>query len=272
MPGSTGPVALVTGAARGIGAATVAALVAAGWRVVATDVCADDPRLGYALGTRAELDAVAAAAPEAARSVVADVRDPAALRAAVEVALAAFGRLDAAIGCAGVLAGGTETWDADQSAWDAQLEVNLTGMWHLARAALPAILASGGDADDDAPRGRFVAVSSAAGTTGLPRLSAYAASKHGVIGLVRSLAAELAPHGVTANVVCPGSTRTPILDASAAVYGLDDAETFRTHHLLDRLVEPAEVAALVAYLCSDAAAAITGAVLPVDAGMTAHGG
>ncbi len=271
MSESPARVALVTGAARGIGAATVAALVAAGWRVVASDVCADDPRLAYALGTGAELDAVAAAAPERTRAVVADVRDPDALAAAVEVALVEFGRLDAAIGCAGVLAGGNPTWEADPTGWDAQLEVNLTGMWHLARAAVPAILASGDDAGD-APRGRFIAVSSAAGTTGLPRLSAYAASKHGVIGLVRSLAAELAPHRVTANVVCPGSTRTPILDASAAVYGLDDAEAFRAHHLLDRLVEPAEVAALIAYLCSDVAGAVTGAVLPVDAGMTAHGG
>lgn len=271
MPESAARVALVTGAARGIGAATVVALVAAGWRVVATDVCADDPRLAYGLGTRAELDDVAAAAPQVTRAVVADVRDPDALRAAVEVALVEFGRLDAAIGCAGVLAGGDPAWETDAPVWDVQVEVNLTGMWHLAHAAIPAILASG--VDTAAPsRGRFLAVSSAAGTTGLPLLGAYAASKHGVIGLVRSLAVELAPHGATANIVCPGSTRTPILDASAAVYGLDDPEAFRDHHLLDRLVEPGEVAALIAYLCSDAAAAITGAVLPVDAGMTAHGG
>lgn len=268
------PVALVTGAARGIGAASVAALTGAGWRVVATDACADDPRLAYALGTSAELDAVAAAAPEATRAVVADVRDPEALDAAVDLALSEFGRLDAAVGCAGVLAGGDPTWEASADVWDSQLEVNLTGMWHLAQATIPAILRSSvvrGDAAG-ASHGSFIAVSSAAGTTGLPLLSAYAASKHGVIGLVRSLAAEVAPHGVTANVVCPGSTRTPILDASAAVYDLHDAEAFRSHHLLDRLIEPSEVAALIAYLCSDAAAAITGAVLPVDAGMTAHGG
>ncbi len=265
------PVALVSGAARGIGAATVAALAAAGWRVVATDGCADDARLAYALGTRAELDAVAAAAPEVTRVVVADVRDPASLGAAVEVARAEFGRLDAAIGCAGVLAGGEVTWEASTDIWDVQLEVNLTGMWNLAQAALPAII-DAAPLDAGVSHGSFVAVSSAAGTTGLPLLSGYAASKHGVIGLVRSLAAELAPHEVTANVVCPGSTRTPILDASAAVYDLEGAEAFRSHHLLDRLIEPAEVAALIAYLCSDAAAAITGAVLPVDAGMTAHGG
>ncbi|HET8931082.1 MAG TPA: mycofactocin-coupled SDR family oxidoreductase [Acidimicrobiales bacterium] len=280
MAGSTNsdaPVALVTGAARGIGAATVAALTGAGWRVIATDACADDPRLAYPLGTRAELDGVAARAPSSIRAVTADVRDVGALRDAVDEGLDEFGRLDAAIGCAGVLAGGDPAWETTADTWNVQVEVNLTGMWHLATAAIPAILRSTGSADDaaggqGAGHGSFVAVSSAAGTTGLPMLSAYAASKHGVIGLVRSMAAELAPNEVTANVVCPGSTRTPILDASAAVYGLDDAEAFRSHHLLDRLIEPSEVAALIAYLCSDAAAAITGAVLPVDAGMTAHGG
>lgn len=265
------PVALVTGAARGIGAATVAALVGAGWRVIASDGCVDDPRLAYGLGSRAELDEVAGVAPEVTRAVVADVRDPEALGAAVEAARAQFGRLDAAIGCAGVIAGGDPVWEASTDTWDVQLEVNLKGVWNLAQAALPVILDSAATAGG-ASHGSFIAVSSAAGTTGLPLLGAYAASKHGVIGLVRSMAAELAPNEVTANVVCPGSTRTPILDASAAVYGLDDAEAFRSHHLLDRLIEPSEIAALIAYLCSDAAAAITGAVLPVDAGMTAHGG
>lgn len=262
------PVALVTGAARGIGAATVSALVAQGWRVVATDVGQDDPRVPYPLGTREELDAVAARNPERIRPAVADVTDPASLGDAVEVAVGEFGRLDAAIGCAGVLVGGDTTWTSSADCWDVQLAVNATGMWNLARVSVPAILES----RRDGLHGSFVAVSSAAGTTGLPLLAAYAASKHAVVGLVRSLAAELGPHGVTANAVSPGSTRTPILDASAAVYDLDDPEEFATHHLLDRLVEPAEVASLIAYLCSDAAGAITGAVLPVDAGMTAHGG
>lgn len=266
---ASAPVALVTGAARGIGAATVDALVRAGWCVVATDVCRDDPRVPYPLGTREELDAVAARDPDHVRAVVADVTDQDSLDRAVDVARVAFGRLDAAVGCAGVLVGGDPAWTAVPDVWDVQVAVNATGMANLARAALPAILES---RREGPAHGSFVAVSSAAGTTGLPLLAAYAASKHAVIGMARSLAAELAPHGVTANVVCPGSTRTPILDASAAVYGLTGPDEFAQHHLLDRLVEPGEVAALIAYLCSDVAGAITGAVLPVDAGMTAHGG
>ena len=99
-------------------------------------------------------------------------------------------------------------------------------------------------------------------------LSAYAASKHGVIGLIRSLAAELGPEGITANAVAPGSTATTMLDASAAVYGLDDVQQFASQQRLERLIEPDEVAAMVAWLCGPDSAAITGAVLPVDAGMT----
>jgi NAD(P)-dependent dehydrogenase (short-subunit alcohol dehydrogenase family) len=105
---------------------------------------------------------------------------------------------------------------------------------------------------------------------GLPRLAAYTAAKHGVVGLVRSLAAELGPEEITANVVAPGSTTTAMLDASAAVYDLGGTAEFATHHLLDRLLDPAEVAALVQWLCGAAASGVTGAVLPVDAGMTAR--
>lgn len=116
-----------------------------------------------------------------------------------------------------------------------------------------------------------MAVSSAAGLRGLPLLAAYAAAKHGVIGLVRSLAAELGGEGITANAVCPGATRTAMLDASAALYGLADPEEFARHHALGRLVEPGEVAGAVGWLCSEEASAVTGTVIPVDAGMTGSG-
>jgi NAD(P)-dependent dehydrogenase (short-subunit alcohol dehydrogenase family) len=117
--------------------------------------------------------------------------------------------------------------------------------------------------------GRFVAVSSAAGVRGLPQLAAYSASKHGVIGLVTSMAAELGPLGITANVVCPGSTDTDMLTASAAVYGLPSKEEFAQHHLLPRLLQPEEIAAAIAFLCGPGASGMTGAVIPVDAGMDA---
>jgi SDR family mycofactocin-dependent oxidoreductase len=176
-----------------------------------------------------------------------------------------FGGLDAALAVAGAIAGGPDAWEVSDELWDAMISINLEGPWRLARAAVPALL------QRPAPRqGRFVAVASAGGLVGLPRLSAYCAAKAGVIGFVRALAAELGPHGITANAVAPGSTRTAMLDASAAVYDLDSPEEFAVHHLLARLLDPDEPAALLAWLCSTDSSAITGAVLPADAGMTAR--
>jgi len=258
----TAPVAIITGAGRGIGAATARRLARAGWRLVLVDRCADDPVLAYPLATRAELDAVAAECRGVA--VVADVRNQAALDAAVAVAVEEFGGLDAALAIAGCITGGQPAWESPEQAWSTMIDVNATGVWRLARAAVPALL------ERPAPRqGRFVVVSSAGGTLGMPLLAGYAAAKHAVIGLVRSMAAELGPAGVTVNAVAPGSTATTMLEASAGVYGLATSEAFTTHHQLPRLVQPDEVAALIEWLCGPESAAITGAVLPVDAGMTA---
>lgn len=259
-------VAVVTGAARGIGAAVARALAADGWRLVLVDRCADDPALPYPLATRADLDAVVTGCggPGVAEGVVADVRDQAALDGAVALAVERFGGLDAAVAAAGCIAG-APAWSSDDDVWTAMIGVNLEGVWRLARAAVPAMLAR-----PEPRQGRFVAVSSAGGTVGLPLLSAYTAAKAGVHGYVRSLAAELGPQGITANAVAPGSTTTAMLDASAAVYGLPDADEFAQHHLLGRTLDPAEVAAMAAWLCGPASAGVTGAVLPVDAGMTAR--
>ncbi len=260
-------VALITGAARGVGAATARRLALAGWRLVLVDRCLDDPALAYPLATKADLDATVAACggPAQAEGVVADVRDQAALDGAVRIARARFGGLDAALSIAGCIGGGVEAWNTSDRLWSTLLAVNLEGTWRLAKAAVPALL------DRPIPRqGRFVAVASVGGTVGIYMLAAYSAAKHGVIGLVRSLAAELGPHGVTANAVAPGSTTTAMLDASAAFYGLGAPAEFANQHLLPRLLTPDEPAALIAWLCGPDSSGITGAVLPVDAGMTAR--
>jgi SDR family mycofactocin-dependent oxidoreductase len=257
------PVALVTGAARGMGAAIVDRLVDDGWSVVATDSCSDDPAIPYAMATITDLDAVAAAGGEDVVAVQADVRDQEALNRAVETAIERFGRLDAAIASAGVFAARDRLWEVSDDEWDAVVDVDLRGVFHTARAAIPAILQA-----PEPRRGRFVAVASTASIVGLERMAPYVAAKHGVVGIVRALAVDLAGTGITSNAVAPGSTRTTILDASAAAYDTG-VEQFAVHQRpIGRLVEPEEIAAAVAFLCSEGAAAMTGTVVPVDGGMT----
>jgi len=257
-------VALVTGAARGIGAATVRALVEQGWCVLAVDRAADDPALPYALATGAELQAVATggAAPDRVSTFRADVRDVDALGAAVAEAERRWGGLDAALAVAGVIAGGAPHWDSDSAAAQAVLDVDLGGVLNLARVAVPALLRR------PAPRsGRFLAVASAAATRGLPTLAAYCAAKAGVAGFVRALAVELGDTGITANAVSPGSTDTAMLAETARLYDLAGAGAFADQQPIRRLVQPDEVASMLVHLASEGAGAVTGAVIPVDGGL-----
>jgi SDR family mycofactocin-dependent oxidoreductase len=256
--GSSVPVAVVTGAARGIGAAVADCLAELGWQLTLIDSCRDDPALAYALAGPQQLQEVAGRT--GGTPVVADVRDTAALDAACAETVARWGGIDAAVAVAGTIAGGPPVWEMRDAQWEAMLDVNLTGVFHLARAAVPHLLNS--------PAGRFVAVSSAAGTEPLRQLAGYVAAKHGVVGLVRTLAADLAGTRVTANVVAPGSTDTAILEATAKIYGLANAAEFSRHSHLGRLLTASEVARVVAFLCSDASSAMTGAVVPVDGGFT----
>jgi SDR family mycofactocin-dependent oxidoreductase len=255
-------VALVTGAARGIGAATVATLAQAGWRVLAVDRATDDPNLPYKLGTRTELEQVATDAGPNVITAQADVRDVEALARAVAAAEDRWGHLDAALAVAGVIAGGVPSWEMPAGQEQAVLDIDLGGVINLARVAVPALLRH-----PEPRQGRFLAVASAAATRGLPMLAAYCAAKSGVAGFIRALGAELRDSGVTANAVSPGSTATPILDESARLYRLPSKETFAAQQPLGRLLDPAEVAAVLAFLAGDGASAMTGAVIPVDGGL-----
>ena len=263
---STTRVALVTGAARGIGAATVTRLAADGCAVVALDACAGpDPGpdvAPYDLPTRADLEAVADPWPHVV-PVVADVRDPAALQQAVARAVERWGRLDVAVAAAAVMAGGRPLWETDPAELDLLWDVDVKGVWHTAAAAVPAML---GGPD---PSGcRFVAVASAAGSHGLYRLAGYTAVKHAVVGLVKGLAADLAGTGVTAVAVSPGSTRTAMLDRTAEVYGTT-VDDLVSHQLLGRVIEPEEMAATIAFCASPAGAVLHGSVVSADGGFGA---
>lgn len=266
---ANGRVAVVTGAARGIGAATVLALIEQGWAVLAVDRATDEAALPYPLGTAADLAEVVdhanrrAGTTDRCAAFVADVRDGQAMDAAVAAAELRWGGLDAAVACAGVIAGGVPLWQVPAEQQQAVLDINLGGVLSLARAAAPALLRR------PAPRsGRFLAVASAAATRGLPMLAAYCAAKAGVAGLIRALAVEFAGSGVTANAVSPGSTDTVLLTESARLYGLGAAQDFAAQQPIARLLEAAEVAAVIAFLASPASSGMTGAIVPVDGGLS----
>jgi NAD(P)-dependent dehydrogenase (short-subunit alcohol dehydrogenase family) len=231
----TGQVALVTGGASGIGAATVALLRERGSTVVTADVQAGD-------GVEKL-----------------DVTDGAAVDRFVASVVEQHGQLDVAVNAAGVAGVWTNLVDDDPAEWDRTIAVNLTGVYRCVRAELAAMLAAG--------RGSIVNVASAGGAMGIPGLAAYAASKHGVIGLTRSAALEVARTGVRVNAVMPGSTRTPMLAASM---GSDEAmEKMARTSPNGRLADPAEIAQAIVWLASDEASYVTGEALAVDGGALA---
>jgi SDR family mycofactocin-dependent oxidoreductase len=195
--------------------------------------------------------------------LVADACSSSAMAEAVELAERRFGGLDAMIAVAGVIAGGVPLWQMPVTEQDAVLEGNLASVLVAARTGIPALLRR------PPPRaGRFVAVTSAAATRGLPMLAAYCAAKGGATALVRALAAELRGTDVTANCVTPGSTATPILDESARLYDLESAEAFSAQQPIERLIRPDEVAATIRWLVDASTAAVTGAAIPVDGGLS----
>ncbi|HEU4676482.1 MAG TPA: SDR family oxidoreductase [Motilibacteraceae bacterium] len=262
-PEQPGPVAVVTGAARGIGAALAQRLAGDGWDLVLGDVVGPDAVAGltYPLATAEDLERTAARCRERGAAVTAqpcDVRDE---QQVSDLVSAAGERLRAAVAVAGILGAHGPAWELSHEDLERDLSVNLHGVANLARAAVPALLAA-----PEPARGRFVAVVSAAGERGLPLLASYTAAKHAALGFVRSLAIDLAPIGITANAVLPGSTRTRLLGRTAEVYDLSSPEDFAANQRIGRLLEPDEVAAAVAWLCSDGASGTTGAALAVDGG------
>jgi SDR family mycofactocin-dependent oxidoreductase len=271
-----GKVAFISGIARGQGRSHAIRLAQEGADIIGTDICGEvgDTARFYPPATEADLAETVRLVEELDRRILvrqADVRDYEATRSALEEGVAELGRLDIVAGNAGIFQFGQEIEHTSERDWRDVLDVNLTGVFHTCKAAVPHLLA-GGDG------GSITITSSCAGLRGFAQVGHYVAAKHGVIGLMRSLALELAPHSVRVNVIAPTNCDTQMIQnegmyklfAPEAPQPTKDAFTEASAGMMALpvpWVEAQDISNALLFLASDEARYITGAVLPVDAGM-----
>lgn len=265
-------VALITGAARGQGRCNAVALAEEGADIIAVDICEQVGSVPYAMASEADLAETVRLVEALDRRIVsvkADVRDQPAMTRAVQLGVESLGRLDIVLPGAGIFSSGPAI-DQTEEQWDAVIDTCLKGVWITCRAAAPHIAAGGRG-------GVIVMTSSIAGLNGVPGLVAYVAAKHGLIGLMKVLAIELAPQRIRVNVACPTNVDTPMFtnDFTYKVFrpdlphpSADDVREVaqRSHLLPGGWIDPSDVASAILFLASDAARSITGVALPVDLG------
>jgi SDR family mycofactocin-dependent oxidoreductase len=269
-----GRVALVTGAARGQGRAHAIALANEGADLVITDLCADISTVPYSLGSSEELAETASMVEATGRrclTMTADIRDTAAMGLVVEAGLDTFGAIDICVANAGVTGYG-KFHELDDDTWNDMIDVDLTGTFKTIRAVLPTML--------DRRYGRIIATSSMAGRMGNANLAHYVAAKWGVIGMVKSLAMEVANKGITVNAIAPAAVDTPMLH-NEAMYKLfcPDMEAptredvTPRYQAMNRLgvawMDPEEISRAVLFVAADAAGSMTGQVIEVSLGSSA---
>lgn len=269
-----GKVAFVTGAARGQGRSHALRLAQEGADIIAVDIAGQMDSVPYPMSTPDDLAETVRQIEALDRRIVAvqaDVRDAAAVQAAVDDGVAQLGRLDIVAANAGIVSYGGVA-DLTEEQWQDMMDVNLTGVWHAARAAIPHLKAGGNG-------GSMILTSSTAGLQAYEGLAHYVSAKHGVVGLMRTLALELAPDMIRVNSVHPTSVNTPMIhnEATYALFAPDLAPADRTEDAVGerfkamnalpiRWVEPVDISNAVLFLASDEARYITGVTLPVDAG------
>lgn len=264
-------VAMITGAARGQGRSHCLALARAGCDIVAIDRCAPVDSVAYPLGTPDELAQTARLVEKLGRRVetlVGDVRLSTDMRVATELAMSTFGRIDIVVANAGIWTPGA-LWEIDDATWTDMVDINLTGVFNTVRFPIPHMI--------ERKCGTIIMTSSTCGVKPLPWMAHYNATKHAVMGLMKSLALDLGQYTVRVNAVLPTTVNTPMImnDASYRIYRpdldnprKDDAMAgFYAHNVLPfPFVEPEDVSAAVVFLASDEARYITGIGIPIDLG------
>jgi SDR family mycofactocin-dependent oxidoreductase len=263
-----GRVALITGVARGQGRSHAVELARQGADIIGVDLCGDLDSIPYPLARPSDLEeTVRLVEATGARMVAAqvDVRDAAALTEAVERGVERLGRLDIAVANAGVCT--IQRWDeVTPEVWDTVIGINLTGTWHTCTAAIPHLIAAGG--------GSMILISSVAGLKGQPFLAPYVASKHGMVGIMRMLANELASQHIRVNSIHPTGVDTPMLvglgGLTERIEASPDTGSIFLNSLPVTVVTPGDVSEAVLYLASDASRYVTGLTMTVDAGSSAR--
>lgn len=259
-----GKVALVTGAARGMGRSHAVGLAGQGADIIAVDICAQIDTVPYPMATPQDLAETARAVEALGRRIItrqADVRDRAALQDAVNAGVAVLGPVDIVVANAGISARSPQ---APDQTWQDIIDVNLTGVFYTIEVTWPMMVERGAG-------GAVILISSTGGLTGVggtePGRIAYTAAKHGVVGLMRSYANFLAPHSIRVNSVHPTGVSTPMVE-NDFTRALRDSnpDAFPGNALPVELIEPADVTSAVVWLAADGARYVTGVTLPVDAG------
>jgi SDR family mycofactocin-dependent oxidoreductase len=267
-----GKVALVTGAARGQGRAHALRLAGEGADIVALDALADIGSVTYPMATEADMAETVGAVEALGRRIVhhrVDVREQEGLDAAVADATSQLGGLDIVVANAGIASFGP-AWELPEQSWQDMIDINLSGAWRTVKAAAPVLVEQGRG-------GSIVLTSSTAGLKGMANIAHYSAAKHGLVGLMRTLANELGPHRIRVNTVHPTNVATDMIlnDTTFKLFRPDLAEPTQDD-MIEAMsamgtipvpwIDPLDVANAVLWLVSDEARYVTGVTLPIDAG------